>query len=181
MARRRRERAIDGVAWPPELAGTDPRVLDGLRDWLHACLAGASSQFVTLPSAGVATAWTTLAATDAWPDLCDEAFGERMAPGSSEGLSPTRRRDGLWRTWTILSRREGIDDVRPDRLPRLFAVDSEARVPGGVTWAVADASPPFRRTSGPEPHVICAVPEDRNADLLYAPWGNRRWLVIPPG
>jgi hypothetical protein len=55
--RRRRDEAIARVAWPAEPAGTDLQVLDGLRDWLHACLAGAPSQFVTLPSAGVDRAW----------------------------------------------------------------------------------------------------------------------------
>jgi hypothetical protein len=70
--------------------------------------------------------------------------------------------------------------VRPDRLPRLFTVDAEAGVPDGAVWEVADASPPFRRVSGPEPVTACAFPEDANADLLFAPWGNRRWFVIPP-
>jgi hypothetical protein len=118
--RRRRDEVIAGFAWPAEPAGTDPRILDGLRDWLHACLAGAPSQFATLPS----------------------AFGERVAPSSVADLSPTRRRDGLWRTWTILCRREGIDDVRPDRLPRLFTADAETGVPDGAVWEVANASPP---------------------------------------
>jgi hypothetical protein len=38
--RRGRDEVIAGVAWPAEPAGTDPRILDGLRDWLHARPAG---------------------------------------------------------------------------------------------------------------------------------------------
>lgn len=172
--RRRRDRVVADLAFPPEVAAAvrDDLVLEGLRDWLHVCIAGAPSQFVSLPSRAVADAWRVLLRTPAWAEVVQDALGDERADlGSSAKLSPDQRRDGLWRTWAIACRREAIEDVRPDRLPRLFTVDRDIGMPDGVVWSIVEESPPFSRVEGTEPTTICVFAPSPHESLLYMPWG----------
>lgn len=154
-------------------AARDGRVLDGLRDWLCVCVECPPSQFVTVPSFAVAEAWTALLATPVWDEVLALApAGVRAHPAVSTPLPGERRLDGLVRTWTIACRRERIDDTRPDRLPRLFAVDRDLRVPDGAVWGLVAGTPPFTRVAGPEPTTVCAVAPSDDPDVLLGPWGG---------
>ena len=48
--------------------------------------------------------------------------------------SPTAASDGIKRAWRLACARENIDPKKPDRLPRLFALDSALLIAGGFIY-----------------------------------------------
>jgi hypothetical protein len=183
----RRRRVIARYELPAELQASPAvarggrEVLEGLRDWLYVCHAGTLAAFVTVPSAAVADAWRDFSATAAYEDFCRRGFGELLLPAPAAAIEPHLRPEGVHRTWSIVCRKERIDPTRPDRLPRLFAVDEAVGHAPAIRWTLGEGEPPYRQEAGPPPEVVCAWPESPFSELLSRPFGAGMYQMgIPP-
>jgi hypothetical protein len=146
-------------------------VLEGLRDWLHVCHASTLAAFVTLPSAAVADAWRAFSETAGYEGFCRRAFGELLLPASTAAIEPRLRPEGIDRTWNVACRKERVDPRRPDRLPRLFAVDEAVGYAPAIRWQLSGGDPPYRLVGPAAPEVVCAWPESPLSELLSRPLG----------
>jgi len=164
---------VDGFELPREVhAAGGNWVAEGLRDWLHVCAASTASTFVVLPSNAVGAAWDALISSGAWERFTEDVLGgEHAYRASARDLPAEQRAGGLWRTWAVVCRRDGIDARRPDRLPRLFGVDEDVGSPTAICWELVDGRVPFRRSRGPEPATACAFAPSPDEKLIYVPWG----------
>ena len=91
-----------------------------------------------VPSRIVEDAWQTFARSPDYARFCERAIGHHLAP------APATER-ALARTWAVACAREGIEPRRPSRLPRLFAIDRELRVPNGRYYALNDSDSEMAR------------------------------------
>ena len=112
-------------------------VLEGLRDFLHICRQ-ARMKGVSMPSKVVDEAWHGfILSTRHYRAFCRRAFGRYLNHHPAETMkSTTQASKGLRRAWQFACRREGIDPAKPDRLPRLFALDGQLMIAGGFIYAL---------------------------------------------
>ena len=80
------------------------------------------------------------AALDDYFQFCRKA-GRRMVSMPSQAVddaevmsTPTQASDGLKRAWRLACAHEKIDPKKPDRLPRLFAIDAALGIAGGFIY-----------------------------------------------
>jgi hypothetical protein len=120
----------------PELTPTQrAEVLAGLRDYFHLCRA-AGRRMVAMPSQAVDDAWHEfILFTRRYDQFCRGAFGRFLHHTPAEAMaSPTAAGDGIKRAWRLACARENIDPKKPDRLPRLFAMDAALLIAGGFIY-----------------------------------------------
>lgn len=149
-ARANRARFIDQYAFPeriaeklqqryPHLSDADlHQVNRGLREYFHICrLAGAYR--VSMPSQVVDVAWHEfILYTRSYRDFCRRAFGRFLHHTPAEAMrSPHDAQDGIKRAWRLACGRERIDSKAPNRLPLLFALDAQLKIPDGFVYALA--------------------------------------------
>ena len=78
--------------------------------------------------------------------FCDKAYRHYLhhSPAEVAGVADRMER-GLNTAWAVACALEAIDRQRPDRLPRIFALDERLRLQDGMRWrlpeAGADAGP----------------------------------------
>ncbi len=111
------------------------QVFAGLHDYFSICHA-AGKRMVAMPSQAVDDAWHEfILFTRHYDRFCQQAFGRFLHHTPAEAMrSPTQASDGLKLAWRLACRREGIDPKRPDRLPRLFALDALLGITGGFVY-----------------------------------------------
>jgi hypothetical protein len=150
LALRARRRAfIDDYAWPqglldrfrkrrPGLSRAETaRVEEGLRRFFHAYLAG-GRRFVAMPSQAADDLWHEfILHTRAYEAFCDQAFGGFLHHTPALALAPAQAKSnaGLRRVWRSCCAQEGINPLRPERLPLLFALDAEMNIADGFHYA----------------------------------------------
>lgn len=120
----------------PELSpGQRARVLDALRDYFHLCHM-AERRMVAMPSQVVDDAWHEfILFTRHYDEFCRAAFGRFLHHTPAEAMrSPTQASAGIRRAWRLACAREQIDPQKPQRLPRLFALDAELLIAGGFVY-----------------------------------------------
>jgi hypothetical protein len=120
----------------PELSAADCNdVVELLREWFLLCLA-ARRKFLSMPSQIVDDAWHAfIIDTRAYADFCRQAFGRFLHHTPAQAMAtPTSGSRGLRRTWRAALFHEGQDLERPQRLPRLFAVDERLKVRNGFRY-----------------------------------------------
>jgi hypothetical protein len=145
----RRRAYIDDYAWPPGLidrfrarrptlsAAEVFRVENGLRQYFRAYLAGGMA-YVAMPSQVVDDLWHEfILYTRAYEKFCEDAFGRFFHHTPALALDPKQRESnaGLRRVWRACCDEEGINPRKPDRLPLLFALDGETKIPNGFRYA----------------------------------------------
>ena len=110
-------------------------VFAGLRDYFQICQR-AGRRLVAMPSQAVDDAWHEfILFTRQYAQFCRSAFGRFLHHTPAEAMrSPTQASDGIKRTWRLACAREGIDPRRPQRLPRLFAMDAALLIAGGFIY-----------------------------------------------
>jgi hypothetical protein len=91
---------------------------------------------VAMPSQVVDDAWHEfILFTRQYARFCRGAFGRFLHHTPAEAMrSPTQASDGIKRTWRLACAREGIDPRKPQRLPRLFAMDAALLIAGGFIY-----------------------------------------------
>jgi len=91
---------------------------------------------VAMPSQAVDDAWHEfILFTRQYNKFCRHAFGRFLHHTPAEAMStPTEASDGLKRAWRLACAHEKIDPKKPDRLPRLFAIDAALGIAGGFIY-----------------------------------------------
>jgi len=147
--RRRKLAALQAFAFPdylaggarahyPQLSDADwAMVLQGLRDYFAIAI-DAQGRRISMPSRVVDAVWHQfILSTRAYQEFCRRVLGRFLHHTPAEAMtSPTHAQEGIRRAWRIACAREGIDPKRPDRLPRLFALDAQLAIPGGFTYVL---------------------------------------------
>lgn len=112
-------------------------VFEGLRDYFLICH-DARRRFVSMPSQAVDDAWHEfMLFSRSYQAFCRTAFGRFLHHTPAEAMqTPTIAQDGIKRAWRLACRREGIDPGKPDRLPRLFAIDTLLAHPRGFHYTL---------------------------------------------
>ena len=120
----------------PELdAAQRAAVLDALREYFLFCRQ-AGRRMVAMPSQAVDDAWHELILfTRQYDKFCRHAFGRFLHHTPAEAMrSPTQATEGIKRAWRLACAHERIDPKKPDRLPRLFALDASLGIAGGFVY-----------------------------------------------
>ena len=147
LGRRRREAFIESypygkfldqrlAAKRPELSPEQRgQVFDGLREYFHLCNT-AGQRMVAMPSQVVDDAWHEfILFTRQYEQFCRHAFGRFLHHTPAEAMpSPTAASNGIKRAWRLACAREKIDPQKPERLPRLFAIDAVLLIAGGFLY-----------------------------------------------
>ncbi len=110
-------------------------VFAGLRDYFQLCRR-AGRRMVAMPSQVVNDAWHEfILFTRHYARFCRGAFSRFLHHTPAEAMrSPTQASDGIKRAWRLACAREGIDPRKPQRLPRLFAMDAALLIAGGFIY-----------------------------------------------
>ena len=110
-------------------------VFAGLRDYFHLCRS-AGRRMVAMPSQAVDDAWHEfILFTRHYERFCRNAFGRFLHHTPAEAMpSPTAASEGIKRAWRLACARERIDPKKPERLPRLFALDAALLIAGGFVY-----------------------------------------------
>ena len=146
-ARRRRAAFIDQFPYAEfldrRLAARRPEltpeqrgeVFAALRDYFQLCRM-AGRRMVAMPSQAVDDAWHEfILFTRYYGRFCRGAFGRFLHHTPAEAMrSPTEASDGIRRAWRLACAHEGIDPKKPERLPRLFAMDAALLITGGFIY-----------------------------------------------
>ena len=111
------------------------QVFAGLREYFHLCN-DAGRNMVAMPSQVVDDAWHEfILFTRQYRRFCDRAFGRFLHHTPAEAMrSPTQATEGIKRAWRLACAHERIDPKKPDRLPRLFALDANLGIAGGFVY-----------------------------------------------
>jgi hypothetical protein len=120
----------------PELSAEQRNeVLAGLDDYFQLCRK-AGRRMVAMPSQAVDDAWHEfILFTRQYDKFCHHAFGRFLHHTPAEAMrTPTQASDGLKRAWRLACAHEKIDPKKPDRLPRLFAIDAALGIAGGFVY-----------------------------------------------
>lgn len=120
----------------PELdAAQRTAVLDALRDYFIFCHQ-AGRRMLAMPSQAVDDAWHEfILFTRQYDSFCRHAFGRFLHHTPAEAMSsPTQASNGIKRAWRLACRHEGINPRQPERLPRLFALDTTLGIAGGFVY-----------------------------------------------
>jgi hypothetical protein len=147
LGRRRRGEFIDNypyrqfldqrlAARRPELTPDQrEQVFRGLRDYFHLCNT-AGQRMVAMPSQVVDDAWHEfILFTRQYDQFCRNAFGRFLHHTPAEAMpSPTAASNGIKRAWRLACAHEQIDPKKPERLPRLFALDAALLIAGGFVY-----------------------------------------------
>lgn len=112
-------------------------VMAGLREYFHVCLK-AGKQIVSMPSQAVDVAWHEfILFTRHYHYFCDKALGRFLHHTPAEAMkSQTIAETGIKTAWEISCQRGNINPKQPDRLPVLFAIDSELAIPDGFKYTL---------------------------------------------
>ena len=120
----------------PELSEAQRQaVFVGLSDYFQLCRT-AGKRMVAMPSQAVDDAWHEfILFTRQYNQFCQGAFGRFLHHTQAEAMSaPTQASEGIRRAWRLACAREKIDPQKPDRLPRLFALDATLLIAGGFIY-----------------------------------------------
>jgi hypothetical protein len=124
------------AAHRPELTNEQrAATLACLNDYFHLCRM-AGRRMVAMPSQAADDAWHEfILFTRHYDKFCRAAFGRFLHHTPAEAMrSPTQASEGLKRAWRLACRHEGIDPKKPERLPRLFALDALLGIAGGFVY-----------------------------------------------
>ena len=120
----------------PELSDAQRQeVFAGLLDYFQLCRT-AGKRMVAMPSQVVDDAWHEfILFTRQYDKFCQGAFGRFLHHTPAEAMSaPTQAGEGIRRAWRLACAREKIDPQKPERLPRLFALDATLLIAGGFVY-----------------------------------------------
>jgi hypothetical protein len=120
----------------PELSEAQRQeVFVGLNDYFQLCRT-AGKRMVAMPSQAVDDAWHEfILFTRQYNQFCQSAFGRFLHHTPAEAMSaPTQASESIRRAWRLACAREMIDPQKPDRLPRLFALDAALLIVGGFIY-----------------------------------------------
>jgi hypothetical protein len=110
-------------------------VFKALRDYFHICNK-ARGKMVSMPSQAVDDAWHEfILFSKYYEDFCQRALGRFLHHTPAEVMpTPTSAQDGIKRAWRLACAKEEINPKKPNKLPLLFAIDSQVNIDGGFIY-----------------------------------------------
>ncbi|MCB4360464.1 glycine-rich domain-containing protein [Quatrionicoccus australiensis] len=120
----------------PELTAEQrAEVFAALSDYFVLCRR-AGRRMVAMPSQAADDAWHEfILFTRHYDKFCRTAFGRFLHHTPAEAMqSPTQASEGLRRAWRLACAHEQIDPKKPQRLPRLFALDAKLGLADGFVY-----------------------------------------------
>ena len=147
--RKVRERFIESYRFPlsienkiiekyPHLTNDDAQLaMQGLRDYFCMCNL-ADKRMVSMPSQVVDVAWHEfILFTRAYQEFCKKGLSRFLHHVPAEAMdSPTKAQQGIKTAWRLACYRETINVEKPNRLPRIFAMDAELDIPDGFRYTL---------------------------------------------
>jgi hypothetical protein len=134
-------------------------VFRGLRDYFQLCRK-AGNRRVAMPSQAVDDAWHEfILFTRAYDAFCRRALGRYLHHTPVEAMaSPIHAEEGIKRAWRLACAREGIDPRQPERLPLLFALDSQLGITEGFHYSLncRDKNSPVSGSQYCASHIGCS-------------------------
>lgn len=117
---------------------TEPQldlVFDGLRDYFCICHM-AKRHRVSMPSQVVDDAWHEfILSTRSYQKFCNKALGRFLHHTPAVAMpTPTLAKDGIKRCWRLACALEQINPKKPERLPRIFAMDGLLNIDHGFNY-----------------------------------------------
>lgn len=112
-------------------------VIHGLREYFQVCnLAG--NDMVSMPSQAIDAAWHEfILFTRQYESFCRRAFGRFLHHTPAEAMRlPTRAQEGIKVAWERSCQREGIRPHAPNKVPILFAMDTQLQIPDGFHYSL---------------------------------------------
>ncbi len=128
--------------------------LSALKSFFIVCN-GRKGQMISMPSHVVDVAWHEfILHTHKYKEFCDHGLGGFLhhVP-ANEMKSRDDMTDGLGRCWRLSCDLEDLDHRSPSRLPLLFAIDEQLRIPDGYTYTL-DQGIKGRYGNIPENHEL---------------------------
>lgn len=118
------------------------QVLEGLRDYFYISNQ-AKGKIVSMPSQAVDVAWHEfILFTKAYQNFCQKAFGKFFHHHPAEAMkSKTTAQEGIKRAWSLACEKEGIYPKSPNKLPLLFAIDSQLNITDGFKYTLHCKAP----------------------------------------
>ncbi len=112
-------------------------VQQGLQQYFRLCV-DARGRFVSMPSQVVDELWHEfILFTRLYQKFCERALGRYLHHTPAEAMpAPSTATDGIRRAWRLACRQEGINPKMPERLPLLFALDTQLGIAGGFVYAL---------------------------------------------
>lgn len=120
----------------PELSTEQVEVISlALKDYFKIAKM-ANKKFVAMPSQVVDDLWHEfILFTRQYQRFCTGAFNRYLHHTPAEAMSDqSAASDGIKRTWKFACELEGINPSKPERLPRLFALDSMYNIENGFYY-----------------------------------------------
>lgn len=143
----------------PHLSDADvERVIDGLRSYFQACNQ-AGKKTVSMPSQVVDIAWHEfILFTRDYQQFCKRAFGRFLHHTPAEAMSsPIRAQNGIKRAWAHACQLEKIQPKAAYRLPLLFALDAQLKIPDGFTYTLNCQAYPGQQSGDGTTSPYCAT------------------------
>ncbi|MBK8188419.1 MAG: hypothetical protein IPK77_14830 [Cellvibrio sp.] len=112
-------------------------VLDGLRQYFRMCQ-NSSSSMVTMPSLAVDDAWHEfILFTREYDAFSNNAFGYYLHHTPAEAMkSKEAEIDSIRMAWRLACQDEKIDPINTERLPKIFSIDSNLAIVGGLVYTL---------------------------------------------
>jgi hypothetical protein len=120
----------------PELSAEQRReVFAALDDYFQLCRK-AGRRMVAMPSQAADDAWHEfILFTRHYDKYCRHAFGRFLHHTPAEAMrTPTQASEGIKRAWRLACAHEKINPRKPERLPRIFALDAALGIAGGFVY-----------------------------------------------
>lgn len=152
--RAKREHLIDTFRFPPSISHKviekyphlsekqADKIIEGLREYFHLCnIAG--KRMVSMPSQAVDVAWHEfILFTRQYELFCRKALGRFLHHTPAEAMkSPTTAQDGIKAAWKTSCYRENIPPKSASKLPLLFAIDDQLKIPDGFRYSLNCSAP----------------------------------------
>ena len=139
--------------------------LEGLRDWFKVA-AMAKQRPISMPSRVIDDAWHEfILFTRNYRHFCEQALGFFLHHTPAQAMpNPGVAHAGLYRTWHLACRLEGIEPASPLRLPRLFALDQDFHLENGFYYTLNCSSDITQnaQTGASSPYCVMHFEQDSN-------------------
>jgi hypothetical protein len=122
----------------PHLSNKDiDEVLLGLQDYFYIA-SQANNKSLAMPSQVVDLAWHEfILFTHDYEVFCKKAFGQFYHHVPAEAMkSKTKAQKGIKLAWHLACKKETISVSKPNRLPRIFAIDTVLKIQNGFKYTL---------------------------------------------
>ena len=137
----------------PQLSANDiSQSLEQLKEYFHLCrMAMAEGVFngkrsmVAMPSKIVDEAWHEfILFTKEYENFCKKVFGEFLHHSPAKAIQrKSEVETSLQNAWRLACARQGINPLKPNRIPLLFSIDEICNVSEGNRYVIGDSASPL--------------------------------------